>query len=507
MVCWLYSTKNPNYDTKNCENAYDLFANETFDEIIGGWTGFRSIYGWAGILGCLIVQPMADMIGRKRTMLWAGVVNTIAHTIFLVLRYMNLGYSANLAIMCTIRFASGVVSAWASVVGPLYLVEISPLIKKGQLGAGFAISGQASVTITAILGMSFALGDPDYWNFIFLGPLIFGAPVFLVNLYPESPVYFSAKNQYKEIEKSLKELFGDEWNTTITDVNLTEIRDKMGPKDDDDDDDDIDVDDNDDMIDTKSTNHFKEMLGLYKSAWNDEAVMSGLWISVFLQMFFNFCGLGVLLGSFTLNILSTIGLNYDVVQYIILGIGFIRIIFASVCSFLYEKIGRKKCLIIGFILCGLVLIAMTFLARVEGTPTGVVVGIAICIVLCTLSLALMMCIFFITGEMLPAEYKCIGQSVNTAVQFFGLGSVAILYPVLLRAMDEYAFLVFSGVSFLGAVYVWFYLPETRNRSSVQVMRKMSVKMVQRKDSLNNIRHSVRSAFQPRESVVTINSAE
>ena len=85
--------------------------------------------------------------------------------------------------------------------------------------------------------------------------------------------------------------------------------------------------------------------------------------------------------------------------------------------------------------------------------------------------------------------------LNSIIMFFGLGCVSIMYPVLLRAIEEWAFLVFAGLSFLGAIYSFVFVPETKNQSSEQIMKRMSVKMERRRSSILQARKSVIELFK------------
>ncbi len=190
-------------------------------------------------LGSLIAGPMADRIGRKRTMLVAGIL-------FLVTAILT-GLAPASQLFTIFRFLSGMGVGAASVVSPAYIAEVSPASMRGRLTSlqqmgivvGILIAFLADYLITLAAG---GVNNPfwfglEAWRCMFLTEAIPAAIYIVASLFvPESPRYLIANDRDQEALAVLKKIDAsqgqDEVNAirkTVSAENKPSIRDLRTP--------------------------------------------------------------------------------------------------------------------------------------------------------------------------------------------------------------------------------------------------------------------------------------
>src|SRR5579872_3536866 len=96
-----------------------------------GGESYNAVLATGGILGALLSGIFARFLGRKRSLLFAGFIFTVAS-----------GYSAllpPLGILSACRFALGFGVGVASFIVPLYLAETAPAAIRGSMGTLFQL--------------------------------------------------------------------------------------------------------------------------------------------------------------------------------------------------------------------------------------------------------------------------------------------------------------------------------------------------------------------------------
>lgn len=73
------------------------------------------------------------------------------------------------------------------------------------------------------------------------------------------------------------------------------------------------------------------------------------------------------------------------------------------------------------------------------------------------------------GELFPLSSRGLGSVTASSFSFLCLFTVVHLSPSLFSSFGAaYGFLLYGSVAFLGAIYIFFYLPETRNRTLQEI---------------------------------------
>ncbi|XP_056461954.1 solute carrier family 2, facilitated glucose transporter member 9 [Gadus chalcogrammus] len=81
--------------------------------------------------------------------------------------------------------------------------------------------------------------------------------------------------------------------------------------------------------------------------------------------------------------------------------------------------------------------------------------------------------FVLTGELFEQSYRPAAFMIAGLVNWLSNFAVGLLFPFIQAALQTYAFLVFAGVCILGAAYLYTVLPETKNKTFVEISRSFA----------------------------------
>ncbi|XP_073430579.1 solute carrier family 2, facilitated glucose transporter member 9 isoform X2 [Dendrobates tinctorius] len=397
------------------------------------WSVTVSIFAIGGLLGALIVIPMVNTLGRKKTLL---INNLFALVAALLISLANIAQVPEMVIIG--RFMIGVDGGIALSTLPMYLNEISPKRIRGSLGQITAILICVGVFTGQVLGLPEIFGRESLWPCLFGFILIPAAlQVVFLPFFPESPRYLLLEKQdTKRAEKAFRTFLGKK---------------------------DVSQDIEDVLAETRIQRNMQlvSVIELFKDR-------SARWqiITVIVTMAsYQLCGLNAI-WFYTNSIFKEAGIQPQTIPYITLSTGGIEILAAVVSGMTVEKLGRRVLLIGGFGLMttffGILTISLTFQDRASWVPY--------ISIFCILGVIASFCIgpggipFVLVAEIFqqsqrPAAFMIAG-SVNWICNF----AVGLLFPLIQDGLGNYCFLVFATICLAGALYLYFVLPETKNKT-------------------------------------------
>ncbi|XP_071982179.1 solute carrier family 2, facilitated glucose transporter member 9 [Engystomops pustulosus] len=415
------------------------------------WSVTVSIFAIGGLTGALIVTPLVNNLGRKKTLL---INNIFALMAALLISLANLAGAPEMVIIG--RFIMGVDGGIALSTLPMYLNEIAPKKIRGSLGQITAILICVGVFTGQVLGLPEIFGRESLWPCLFgfiLVPAVI--QVAILPFFPESPRYLLLEKQdTKKAEKAFRTFLGKkDVSQDIEDV-LAETR-------------------------IQRNIHLVSVMELFR-------MRSVRWqiITVIVTMAsYQLCGLNAI-WFYTNSIFKEAGIHPQTIPYITLSTGGIEILAAVVSGMTIEKLGRRVLLIGGFTLMtvffGILTVSLTFQDRAPWVPYISIV--------CILGVIASFCIgpggipFVLVGEFFqqsqrPAAFMIAG-SVNWICNF----AVGLLFPIIQEGLGNYCFLVFAAICLAGALYLFFVLPETKNKTFNEIDQAFA--------RINNISHPV-----------------
>ena len=523
IICWLHVLKygqseirseitkslvstnstRPTEDDIICESAFDLYNQGFLDKTLKTWFSIRMIYGWSAAVSSLLAQTLIDKFGRVKVMVFNSVINTISCLILIILpfilkedqdqpdqpdqpdsdRFRRFNTAATLFSLGQVL--SGLNCGLAQVINYLYLIEISQVHKRGFISSLYMTFGTIGMLITYTLGVSHILGRADTWSLIFIIPLVSGCFMFFVCLVPETPSFYKNVGKLDKADEMKKELYGEDWDTVVLDLSKFSRRMQN-------------VSVSDANGNTKET--LTSYLSLYKEILNNPDLLSTTIYSIIL-MFFTIPQ--QLVGAVYSSIIFTqFNIDRNITQYFIVGTGAIRIIFQFFSGVLMEKYGRKKPMMIGFLVnavvmfgfCGVTLELDRIQDQNDHQNDDQKLKTTLIIIFCTLLLIMLIAhnmgylnpIFAFSAEALPTKYKSTGQAISTCACYVFTGLLSFLIPFLVNEIKGYTFVIFGVTNVLAVGFIKIYIPEVGGRRASDTIRRVSQRAVKRRESLQTI---------------------
>src|SRR4051794_37189973 len=160
-----------------------------------GWQGFTVASSLIGtVIGSLIAGNPAQKYGRKK------VLTVIA--LLYLLSAVGCALTPIWALFITFRFIGGLAVGASSVVGPMYISEVSPAHVRGRLAASFQLMIVTGIFIAYLTNFLFINLGENSWRWM-LGIMIVPAGLFaiLLRTIPESPRWLVLNRRDEEAKE------------------------------------------------------------------------------------------------------------------------------------------------------------------------------------------------------------------------------------------------------------------------------------------------------------------
>ena len=430
------------YDTaviSGAEKGLQAFFKGASDfSYTDGLHGFTSSSALIGcIIGAFISGILASTLGRKKTLLVAGVLFLLSAlgSYFPEFLFFQKGVPTKglLIAFNLYRILGGVGVGLASALCPMYIAEVAPASKKGKLVSWnqFAIIfGQLVVYFVNYLIIRSHANDPAVvewtnqigWRVMFLSEAVPAAMFALLILaVPETPRYLVLNYRDEEALTVLSNINGEEKAREI----LNEIKETAVEK--------------------------KENLLSYGLI----VVFIGCMLSVFQQII----GINAVL-YFAPRIFESMGVSNNMLFTVIMGV--INISFTLVAVFTVEKIGRKPLLITGSL--GMALGALgVALSNVVTLPAFVPVISIMLYSACFMFSWGPICWVYI-AELFPNTIRSEATAIAVAFQWIFNFIVSSTFVPMYNWSHFFAYALYGVICLIAALFVWKLVPETKGKS-------------------------------------------
>ncbi|GLD69941.1 solute carrier family 2, facilitated glucose transporter member 9 isoform X1 [Lates japonicus] len=81
--------------------------------------------------------------------------------------------------------------------------------------------------------------------------------------------------------------------------------------------------------------------------------------------------------------------------------------------------------------------------------------------------------FVLTGELFEQSYRPAAFMIAGTVNWLSNFAVGLLFPFIQETLQSFAFLVFVVVCTLGSIYLYFVLPETKNKTFMDISQSFA----------------------------------
>jgi MFS family permease len=146
----------------------------------------NALIALGGIVGAVVAGPLASRWGRRRILQ--------CFTLPVLISPMVMGLAVNYPMLVVGRFLCGIASGASCAMVPIYLSEISPLVKRGSIGVLSSWAISLGLVLSSLLG--YWLSETTTWRWILGSSGITGLAQCVLQCWiVESPVYLTLMGQ------------------------------------------------------------------------------------------------------------------------------------------------------------------------------------------------------------------------------------------------------------------------------------------------------------------------
>lgn len=423
------------------ESQYDFVIND--EE--ASWVGSSLNLGAAVM--CLLIGIFLNLIGRKWTMLCLVVPFTIGWGLII--------WAQNLAMLIVARVFIGIAGGAFCVAAPMYIGETAQKEIRGKLGSYF----QLMITIGILFVYAVGAGVGVFWLSIICGiiPLIF-AVVFV--FMPESPTYLVAKEKNTEAAKAIKWLRGPQYDPA------------------------------EDIAELQNENEENKARNLsFLAVMGRKSSVRGMIIALGLMFFQQVSGINAVI-FYTNDIFNAAssdgeGIKPEIATIIV---GSMQVVATFVSSMVVDRLGRRILLLASdaiMALCTLFLGIFFFLKDSDRDVSGIswLPVTSLCVFIVAFSIGFGPVPWLMIGELFASDLKIIAAPIAGMFNWLLAFVITKTFVNLTTFMGNgETFWLFSGLSILGTIFVFFVCPETKGKSLFEIQKMLAGE----KETANNV---------------------
>ncbi|CAL8335564.1 unnamed protein product [Merluccius merluccius] len=420
-----------NFVNETCMERWDVQLEDYQVTLV--WTIIVSIFSLGGFAGALIAGPMTIHFGRKKCMLLNNVFLMSASLLALTSRAAK-----SFEMIIISRVLVGINAGISMNVQPMYFGESAPKHLRGAVSLSCAVFTAFGVVLGQVVGLREILGSEPYWHYLLASNAIPGfIQLLTLPWFPESPRYLLIDRGDKEAcIKALRRLRGCEVQSSELDEMVQEQAETSGMR----------------------PSRPWELLADRAYRWQ---LLSVIVISSAMQL----CGNDSIY-FYASYVFKEAGVSIEKIQYITIGTGTCEFSACIVCNLLIERKGRRFMLMGGYILMTCWAVVFTIALSFEHVISWMPYLSMACIFTYILSFG--MGPAGVTG-VLPTEIfsqtaRPAAYMIAGSMMWINLFIVGMLFPFLVSSLGQYCFVPFAGVCLLSAVFVGFFLPETKGKT-------------------------------------------
>ncbi len=389
------------------------------------------------IIGTLIASRPGDIWGRRQSLKVLGIL--------FIISALGCAFAWDYWSLCAFRFVGGLAIGGSSVLGPMYIAEISPAKLRGRL----VILFQFNICLGILLAyLSNAIIEELHFDTLhvqwrlMLGMGVLPAVIFTVMLYsiPRSPRWLILVNRPEEARKVLEEI-----GEVNVDREMAEI-----------------------------TASLKARAGQSKEKLFQKKYFYPIFLGVAVAAFNQFSFINGFL-YYLNDTLNEIGARFGgKFQPVIIGLA--NLIAVTVALFTIDRIGRKKLLLIGSWGTAIPLVLCAYIAWSRNLTELFPWSIAIFVLFFSYSQGAVIWVYI--SEVFPNKVRSKGLSLGSFTHWALAAVAAQVYPVIVAIPKIGLSIPFLFGAFMMVVQffvVWFFFVETKGVPLEQLENKLGVR--------------------------------
>jgi len=385
------------------------------------------------LLGALFTGHFADKYGRKKIMIFTSVLFAISS--------LGCALAPTMLLLSVFRVIAGIAVGAVSVVGPMYISEISPASQRGTLVS----FNQFAIVIGILLAYVFdyfLIDKVDGWRYMLAVPFVFSL-IFLVLVsvsLPESPRWLLSKRNKEKAMSVLTRIGGKDYaqkemQSMEQSINLESNKEKVS---------------------------FQEIF----QGKTGKVVLLGTLLAAFQQI----TGINAVV-NYAPVIFEKTGVGGDTALLQSMLVGLVNFLATIIALWLVDKKGRKTLLLWGAAGMTLALGYLSYAFAFEGSSTSILIALLAYIAFFAASFAPVM--WVVTSEMFPNRVRGLALSFSTAVSWLFTFLTVQFSPYILNQFGGAVLFGFFGIfSFLAFLFVRIWIPETKGKTLEQIEKEI-----------------------------------
>jgi SP family arabinose:H+ symporter-like MFS transporter len=381
---------------------------------------------WGCAVGAAIAGYVSDRYGRRAVLLSAGVLFCISA--------LGSAFPAHLWQLLLARAVGGLAIGSASLIAPLYISEIAPAAMRGSLVTLNQLAIVSGILIAFVSNYELAGLGGGSWRWMFgLGALPAIALCLTLLWIPESPRWLIQRGEQERARAVLRKISPQSVDDALAEVSRT-ISEESGT--------------------------YRELLS--------SALRRPMVLTIMLAIIQQITGINTVLYYGSIVFTEHAGASAGRAIGMNVAVGVVNLVFTIVALFAIDRLGRRPLLLTatgGMGVCLLLFAAgLSWLPRDSALLLLPLLGYVGCFAY-GLGAAVWVCL----AEFFPNHIRGRAMSVATVVLWIAVSIVTATFLTLIRLLS--APVVFLGYALLCAtsfLYIFFRLPETRNRTLEQI---------------------------------------
>lgn len=398
------------------------------------WIGSLATLGAGAI--CIPIGILADLIGRKTAMLLMVIPFSIGWLLIIFSNSVLMFYFG--------RFITGLSGGAFCVAAPLYTSEIAESEIRGTLGSYFQLMLTMGILLTYVFGT--VLKNIKTLSIISgIVPLVFFAVFFFM---PETPVYYLMKGNMEAARKSLIRLRGPQYDIE------SELQTQR-----------------------EALEEAKRNGVSFSVAIKSFATKKGFAIAYGLMLFQQMSGVNAII-FYSSDIFQKAGSSLPPGEASII-VGAVQVISVFLGSLVIDKLGRRILLLASITVMFLttLILGVYFYCIVYTSAFNDLKWFALiplCVFLILFSVGFGPIPWLMMPEIFAPEVKGIAGSSACLFNWLTAFIVTKVYNDMVITVQPYGtFWIFSLFCFIGIVFVYFLVPETKGKTLEEIQRELN----------------------------------
>ena len=395
-----------------------------------GVTVFIALFGT--VIGAMTAGVIGQKFGSRETLRILAVLYLISA--------LGCAFAAHWTMLVAARFVGGLGIGGSSVLGPVYIAEVSPAKWRGRLVGLFQINIVGGILLAYLSNYIIAsvVSNASDWRWMF-GVAGLPALLFLIFLYtiPRSPRWLATQNRIEEAHSVLQSIGSPDPKAELREITAS-----------------IHLE--------RSTAAEPLFSRKYRFP---------MFIAVTMGMFNQLAGINAIL-YYLNDIFAYAGFSRISGDLQAVAVGAMNFVATFLGMALIDKLGRKTLLLIGS--AGMVgcLSGVAYVFLSSSHHSSLLWLLLVYIAFFAVSQGAVFWVYI--GEVFPNRVRAKGQSLGSSAHWIMNALISLTFPLLAVRSHGYPFVFFAAMTLVQFLVVLFVYPETKGVSLEQMQRNLGI---------------------------------